>query len=176
MNILPAKQDEIFLKDRVDSRRREFLANGPAMLVINDALGLIQYFPAALPGLVTEIGVFEIKRAKQLVESAEREELSAVESAGTSAAIEAGKSFRDRRVYAMPHAQAAILPPALRQPGLFPKLGGVAEKNLTGNGKDFFVREAREKRREKIRLHAHVAVEQHDDVVSRRAEACIRAA
>ena len=76
----------------------------------------------------------------------------------------------------MAHAQRAILPPALSQAGFFAALRRVAEEDLAGDGEHRFVGEAGEQRREEIRLDAHVAVQQHDDIVLRGAESGVRAA
>ena len=72
--------------------------------------------------------------------------------------------------------QPAILPPCLRQPGLFAALGFVAQEDLAGDGEDAVIGEAVEQRLQKIRLHPHVAVQQHHDVVLRGTEARVRAA
>ena len=79
-------------------------------------------------------------------------------------------------VDAVADAQAAVLPPALGEAGLFAELGRVAEEDLAGDGEDFGVVEALQQRRQKIGRHAHVAVQQHDDVVLGGAEAGIGAA
>ena len=76
----------------------------------------------------------------------------------------------------MANAQRALLPPAFRQAGFFAKLVGVGEKDLAGDGESFFVAEPVEQRRKKIGLHAHVAIEQNDDIVLRGAEAGVGAA
>jgi hypothetical protein len=76
----------------------------------------------------------------------------------------------------MPHFQAAILPPALRQAGLFAQLGRVAKEDLARDGEDTLVAEAFEERREEVRRYLHVAVQQHHDVVLRSAESGVRAA
>src|SRR5579871_4007184 len=146
------------------------------MFVIHHAARLIEYLPTALPGAVAQIGVFEVKRPQQLVEAAQLEEFAAVEGAGSAAAVKARIRFRDRGVDAVTHAQAAILPPALREPGFLAQFRRIAEEDLARNREDFFVRERSEKWREKIRLDAHVAIEQHNDVVLRRAKAFVGAA
>ena len=76
----------------------------------------------------------------------------------------------------MAHAQAAVLPPALRQAGLLADLGRVAEEDLAGDGEDLGIGEAFQQRRQEIGGHAHVAVQQHDDVVLGGAEAGVGAA
>src|SRR6266852_6163925 len=100
------------------------------MFVIHHAASLIEDLPSAFPSLVAEIGVFQIERAKQLVEAAQLEKLSAIESAGAAAAIEAREGLSNRSVDAMAYPQAATLPPALRQPGFFAQLHWIAEKDL----------------------------------------------
>ena len=52
---------------------------------------------------------------QQFVESAELQELAPVEGARSAAAVEAWEQIVNRRLDAMAHFQAAILPPALRQ-------------------------------------------------------------
>ena len=139
MDILPAEQQEILLQHRLDLRFAEALADGAAMLVIHHAARLIQHLPAALPRQVAEVGVFQIEGREQFVEAAQLQEFPPVEGAGSAAAVEAGKQTVDGRVDAMPHAQAAILPPALRQAGFFAQLGRVAKEDLAGDGEDAFV-------------------------------------
>ena len=76
----------------------------------------------------------------------------------------------------MAHAQAAILPPALRQAGFFAQLGRVGEEDLAGDGEHIGVVEAFQQRREEIGRHPHIAVQQDHDVVFRRAESGVGAA
>ena len=146
------------------------------MLVEYHAARLVEHLPAALPCHVAEVGVFQVEGLQQAVESAELEELRAVEGATSAAAVEAGKQVVDRVVDAVTHAQAAVLPPALREAGLFAELGRVGEEDLAGDGEDLGIAEAFQQRRQKIRSHAHVAVQQDDDLVLRGAEAGIGAA
>jgi hypothetical protein len=76
----------------------------------------------------------------------------------------------------MPHAQASILPPALRQPGLFAHAGRVAKEDLAGDRKHIRVREAFEERRQEIGRHPHIAVQQHHDAIPGGANAGVGAA
>ncbi len=76
----------------------------------------------------------------------------------------------------MAHAQAAILPPALRQAGFFAQLGRVAEEDLAGDGEHIGVVEAFQQRREEIGRHPHIAIQQDHDFVFRRAESGVRSA
>ena len=176
VNVLPAEQQKILFQNGLDLRVAEALADGAAMLVVDHAARLVEHLPAALPGHVAEVGVFQVEGREQLVEAAEFEELVAVEGAGAAAAVEAREEIGDGGVDAMAHAQAAILPPALREAGLLAELVGVAEEDLAGDGEDAGIAEAFEQRRKEIGGHAHVAVEQHDDVVFGGAEAGVRAA
>ena len=75
----------------------EMLADGAAMLVIHDALRLVEHLPAALPGHVAEVGVFQIERREQRIEAAELQKFAPVEGAGSAAAVEAGIEIRRRR-------------------------------------------------------------------------------
>ncbi len=75
----------------------------------------------------------------------------------------------------MPYFQTAILPPSLRETGLFAQLGRVAKEDLARDGEDALVAEAFEERRQEVRRYLHVAVQQHDDVVLRGAEAGVGA-
>src|SRR6185437_1056064 len=61
MDIFPAEQQAVFLEYRLNLFFRKMLADGTAMLVIDDAARLIEHFPATLPRHKTEIGIFEIK-------------------------------------------------------------------------------------------------------------------
>ena len=76
----------------------------------------------------------------------------------------------------MADAKCPLLPPAFSQSGLLAELLGIGEEDLAGDGEDFLVGEPVQQWCEKIALHSHVAVEQHDDVVPRGAEACVRSA
>ena len=146
------------------------------MLVEDHAARLVEHLPAALPRHVAEVGVFQIEGLQQMVEAAEFEKLRAVEGAAAAAAVEAGEEVVDRVVDAVADAQAAVLPPALREAGLLAELGRVAEEDLAGDGEDLGIAEAFQQRRQEIRRHAHVAVQQHHDVVLGGAEAGIGAA
>ena len=155
---------------------RELLADGAAMLVIHDAARLVENLPAALPGDVAEVGVFEIEGREQRVEAAELEKLAPVEGAGAAAAVEARDRDRRSPVVAVAHAQ----PPSSHQPCVRPvssrSLLGSLKKIWQETAKTFAIGEAFEQRREEVGRHAHVAVEQHDDVVPGCAEAGVRAA
>src|SRR5687767_13195801 len=106
VNVFPAEQDEVFLQYGLDVFVAERLADGAAVLVIHHAPRLIVHLPAALPGKISEVGVFQIKRLEQRVEAAKLKELVPVESARTAAAVEAGIQAVDRRIVAMAHAKA----------------------------------------------------------------------
>ena len=146
------------------------------MLVINHAARLIQHLPSALPSHETEVGVFQIERLQQRIEAAQLEKFLAIECARAAAAIEAGEEIGHRIVDAMTHAQAAVFPPALREPTLFAQLRRIAEEDLAGDGEDIGIAKPFEQRRQKIGRDAHVAVEQNDDGVRRGLEARIRTA
>ncbi len=75
----------------------------------------------------------------------------------------------------MTNAQAPVFPPALRESSLLAHLGRIGEIDLASYRENLFVAERLEQRLEKIRLHAHVAVEQYNDVVARRAKAGVGA-
>ena len=104
------------------------------------------------------------------------ENFLSIERARSAAAVETRIRAVDGRLDAMPHPQASLVPPAFGEPGFFAQLGWIGKMNLAGDREHLFVREAIEKGREKIALHAHVAVEQDDDVVARMLESAIRSA
>src|SRR5262249_34089227 len=133
VNVLPAEEKEVLAQDTLDEIRRELLPDGAAMLVVDDAARLIEHFPAALPGHVAEVGVFEVEGFEQAIEATQFEKLDAIEGAASAAAVEAGEEVGDRIVQAMADTQAAILPPALGEAGLFADLGGIAEEDLAGD-------------------------------------------
>src|SRR2546423_6183699 len=89
VNVFPDPQDVILLEHCLDPFLTEALADGAAVLMIHDALRLIENFPAALPGQITEVGILEVKRLEQRVKAAQLEEFSPVEGAGTAASVEA---------------------------------------------------------------------------------------
>src|ERR1700733_5635860 len=72
MDVFPREQKKVFLEDALNVGVAEYFADGAAMLMIDDARGLIHRFPAAFPGQVAEVGVFEIERREEFIESAER--------------------------------------------------------------------------------------------------------
>ena len=146
------------------------------MLVVDHAARLVKHLPAALPGHIAQVAVFQVEGLQQPVETAQFEKLFAIECARAAAAVEAREQIGHGWVDAVAHAQSAVFPPALREAGFLAKLGGVAEKDLARDGEDAGFAEAIEKRRQKIRGHAHVAVQQDDDAVLRGAEARVRSA
>src|SRR5215469_18580354 len=115
MNVLPGEQEKVLAEDVLDVLFAEGFSNGPAMLVINDTRRLVEHLPAALPGQITQVRVFQIERLEQFVEAAELEKLPAVEGARSAAAIEARIQFANRGFLAMAYFQGALQPPAFRQ-------------------------------------------------------------
>src|ERR1035441_7341278 len=103
MNILPGKEQEVLLQDRLNVALAEALADGSAVLVPDDAGWLIEHLPAALPREEAEIGVFQIEGREQLVEPAQLEKLPPVERARPAAPVEAREEAVDLRVFAMAH-------------------------------------------------------------------------
>src|SRR5205085_1120803 len=65
VDVLPAEEQKIFLQNRLNVIRAEALADSAPMLVIYHAGGLIEHFPAALPGEESKVRVFEIKRGEE---------------------------------------------------------------------------------------------------------------
>ena len=49
VNVFPAIEDDVFVKNGMDKLFRELPSNGAAMLMMNDAGGLVEHLPAALP-------------------------------------------------------------------------------------------------------------------------------
>ena len=139
VNILPGEEDEVLLQNRFDVAGAEAAADGAAVFVMHDAGGLVENFPAALPGHEAEVGVFQIEGREQFVEAAELQKFAAVERAGSAAAVEAREERVDGAVFAMADAQHAILPPAFGEAGFFAAFGWIAEENLAGDGEDCFV-------------------------------------
>src|SRR5258708_6348218 len=76
----------------------------------------------------------------------------------------------------MTNTQPSAAPPALSQPGLFAMLRRIGEEDLARHGKHILIGEAIEQWLQKIRRHAHVAVEQYDHIMCRCAKTCIGAA
>src|SRR5262245_30698848 len=136
VDVLPAEEEKILLENARDVVGREGAANCSAMLVEHDAAGLVENLPAALPGHVAEIGVFEIERPQEMVEAAQLEEFRPVKGAGSASPIKAGIQAGDLIVKTVANTQAAVLPPPLGQARFFANFFGIAEEDLTGNGKD----------------------------------------
>src|SRR6185437_11868468 len=122
--------------------------------VVHDAGGLVENFPAALPGEKAEVRVFQIEGREQGIEAAEFEKLAAIEGAGSAASIEAGEeaagAWIDCRIFTMAHPETTILPPALGESRFFAALCGIAEEYLAGDRKHALIGEAGEKRSEEI--------------------------
>ena len=76
----------------------------------------------------------------------------------------------------MAHRQTPIAPTGLCESGFLALLGRIGEEDLRRHREDPRVAEAFEERREKVRLHAHIVVEQDDDIMTRRAKAGVRPA
>ena len=174
VDVLPAEQQEVLLQHALNELRGELLPDGSAVLVEYDAPRLVQHLPSALPGHVSQVGVFQVERLQHTVEAAQLEELVPVEGARSAAAVETGIQILYRRVVAVPDAQAAVLPPPLRQPGLLAQFRRVAEKDLAGHRENIRVAKAFDQGREKPLVHPHIAVQQDDDIVPRLAKPGIR--
>ncbi len=153
----------------------ELASDGPAMLVVHDARRLIHDLPATFPRQITEIRVFQVKRGEQRIESTQFQKLAPVEGTRSAASVKAGIQLLDRRFDPMPHAKAALLPPALSQPRFFTQLARVGEEDLAGDRKHVFVGESIQQRLQEIAFHAHVAVEQNNHVIARMLKSGIRA-
>ena len=176
VDVFPAEEQEVLLENGLDVAGGKLFADGAAVFVEHTAGGLIEHLPATFPGHHAEVGIFEIEGLEEFVKAAECEELAAVEGAGAAAAVEAGEEAVDALIDAVADAEAAVFPPRLGEACLFAHLLGIAEENLAGDGEDLFVGEAGEEGGEEVRLDAHVAVEQDDDIVAGGAEAGVGAA
>ena len=152
VDVLPGEQQRVSLHYALDEIRAKGLADGAAVFMVDHAARLVEHFPAALPRHVAQVRVFEVEGREQPVEAAQLMEFAPVESAGSSAAVEAGKQPGNGRVNAVTHTQRAILPAALREAGFFANLPGVFEKDLAGDGEHRRVGEAFEQGAEKIGL------------------------
>jgi len=89
MDVLPAEEQEILLQHGLNVGVGEVLADSAAMFVVDDAGGLVKHFPAAFPGHVAEVGVFQIEGREKVVEAAQLEKFAAIEGAvlGTMSAV-----------------------------------------------------------------------------------------
>src|SRR5882724_3088345 len=112
MDVLPDEQYEILFEDRLDVGGAKSFSDGAAMLVIDDAVRLVQHFPSALPREKSEVGVFQVERRKKFVESAQLQKFPAIERAGSAAAVEARVQVANLRVDVMAHSQSALMPPS----------------------------------------------------------------
>src|SRR5579883_2816187 len=70
VDIFPREQQIILLQDRLNPVFAKVLADGAAVLVVDDAARLVEHLPAAFPGLVSQVGVFQVKGRQQGVETA----------------------------------------------------------------------------------------------------------
>ena len=69
MDVFPREQQEVLLENTLNIAVAEALADGTAMLVIDDARGLIENLPASLPRQVAQVGVFQIERLEEMIEA-----------------------------------------------------------------------------------------------------------
>ncbi len=76
----------------------------------------------------------------------------------------------------MADPKAPALPPEFRQPSLFANLVWIGKEDLAGNREYLFIRESIQQRLEKIRFHAHVAIQQHHYIVPSLSESRVGAA
>ena len=125
VNVFPDEQNEIFLENRLNVRFRETAADGSTMLVIHHARRLVQNFPSAFPGEISEVRVFQVKRRQQRVEPTQLEKLPPVKCARSSATVEARVWLLKGGFDPVTDAQRALLPPALGKPGFFTLLGRI---------------------------------------------------
>ena len=109
MHVFPCEEQEILLEDGLDLVFAKTLADGAAVLVIDNAARLVKDFPSALPRQVSEVGVFQVEGPEQGIETAQLEEFPAVERARAASAVEARVQFSYGRVYPMPYSQASLL-------------------------------------------------------------------
>src|SRR5579864_8981632 len=101
VDIFPREQNVILAQHGIDVSRTELPADGAPVLVPDDACGLIEHLPAALPGEKTEVCIFKVKGRENLVESAELEKLAAIECAGSASAVETGEQAIHTGIIAM---------------------------------------------------------------------------
>src|SRR5579863_195763 len=130
VDVFPGEKQEVLFHDGLNVSVAKAPSDGSAMLVKNDADGLIQDFPSPLPCPVTDIGIFQVKRRKDVIESAQFQKLSAVESARPAAAIEAWIRGPNGGIDSMADAKGPLLPPGLSQACLLTRLGWIREENL----------------------------------------------
>ncbi len=167
MNVLPGEEQEVFLEHRLNIGVREPPSDGATMFVIDDAGRLVHHLPSAFPREITQVGIFHVERRQQRIESAELEKFAAVEGGRAAAAVGARVKIADGRVGVMADSKTALLPPHFGEACLFPQFGGIGEKDLAGDGENFFIGESVQKWLKEIPIDTHIAVEQNHDVVPR---------
>src|SRR5271165_1883511 len=167
MYVFPSQQNGVLLERGLDEFTSKLLADGSAMFMEHRARRFIKNLPSALPCHEAQIGVLIVKGLEQRVESAEFQELPAVECAGPPAWIEARIDRTDGVIEPVPDLEAPVFPPRLGEAGFLPPLPGIGKENLAGDREDMRIAEVQQQRRKEIRLHSHVAVEEHHDVVFR---------
>src|SRR5260370_28574675 len=90
VNVLPAKQDEILLKDGLNLLLCKSFSARSAVLVIDLAVRLVDHFPAALPGHIAHIRIFEAERTEHRIEAAPLPKFVAIERSASPAAVKTG--------------------------------------------------------------------------------------
>ena len=174
VDVLPDEQQAVLLEHGVDVGGGEVLADRGAVFVVDDATRLVKDHPASLPRHVADVGVFEVERLEQSVETAQLEEFAAVVGCGSAAGVEGGEEGVHLIIVAVCHVQTAVDPTTLHEAGLLAALVGVGEVDLRGDGEDAGVGESFEQGFEEAGLGAHVVVEQQDDVVGGAPDAGVR--
>src|SRR6516164_160910 len=166
-HILPGEQ-VLILADRIIDKpvAKLCFAGGPVFM--NDATGGRQETsPATLPGLIGEVGVFDVKRMIERIKSADRQKFSSIDSTGTAS----GPEHRYRFVILlfwcdriMPEVEEASFETSPGFPRFLSALCWIGEKYLRRHGEYGWVAETFEQGPKEFGIDDHVIVEEHDDI------------
>src|SRR2546425_8074214 len=125
-----------------------------------------QTFPSTFPGLVRSVGIFDVKRTIERIESAYRIVFGAIDRARATAGPE------DRNGLARFIAGADLVVPEVVKSafetraslaGFFTTAAGIRKENLRRHGEDGRVGEAVQERPQKSPVDDHVIVEKNND-------------
>ena len=154
--MLPVEKETILLNNFIDVDTTELLANGAAVLVINDTGRLIHHLPASSPRLHAKVSVFKVERSKEMIEATNLKKLGAVKCRGSTPRIETRHRARSFAVRIVAKGEFSAAKIGVCQASFFTAFGRITKEDLCGNRKHFRIGERLKQWREEIAFDAHV--------------------
>ena len=91
MDVFPAEEQKVLLKNRLDVIIGKLLTDRAAMFVPDLACRLVENLPAAFPGEETDVRVLEIEGREEFVKASQFQKLALVICAGATTTVGARK-------------------------------------------------------------------------------------